>query len=77
MREKDESNNVVEANALLYNCKDNYVKAKKNKIVILQDLEGYLVADFDDVLLICKKDQDVKFREFYSDAKSKKGEKYM
>jgi mannose-1-phosphate guanylyltransferase len=45
--------------------------------VILQDLEGYLVADFDDVLLICKKDQDMKFREFYSDAKSKKGEKYM
>jgi mannose-1-phosphate guanylyltransferase len=77
MREKDENQNVVEANALLYNCKDNYVKAKKNKVVILQDLEGYLVADFDDVLLICKKDQDMKFREFYSDAKSKKGEKYM
>lgn len=78
LREKDENKNVVEANALLYNCHDNFVAAsKKNKIVILQDLEGYLIADYDDVLLICKKDQDVKFREFFSDVKSKKGDKYL
>lgn len=78
IREKDENKNVVEANALLYNCHDNFVASpKKNKIVILQDLEGYLVADYDDVLLICKKDQDVKFREFFSDVKSKKGDKYL
>lgn len=77
IREKDEHHNVVDANALLYDCRNNYIKSKKNKLVILQDLDGYLVADFDDVLIVCHKDSEAKFREFYADAKSKKGEKYI
>ncbi len=77
IREKDGGGNVIEANALLYECKDNFVKAKKDKVLVLQDLEGYLVADFDDVLIICKKDQDAKFREFFNDVKSKRGDQFI
>ncbi|MEQ9297242.1 MAG: mannose-1-phosphate guanylyltransferase [Cyclobacteriaceae bacterium] len=77
VRDKNEDGNVVEANALLYDCKDSFVKGPKDKVMVLQDLEGYLVADFDDVLIVCKKDQDSKFREFFSDVKSKKGDKFM
>lgn len=77
VRDKTEHGNVVEANALLYDCKDSFIKGSKDKVMVLQDLEGYLVADFDDVLIVCKKDQDAKFREFFADVKSKKGEKFM
>lgn len=76
-REKDENDNVVEADAILNGCTDNYIKSETDRLVVLHGLNGYLVADFEDVLLVCKKDSESKFREFVADVKSKKGEKYL
>ena len=33
--------------------------------------------DFDDVLIVCKKDQDAKFREYVAEVKRQKGDKYL
>jgi mannose-1-phosphate guanylyltransferase len=48
-----------------------------NKLVILQDLEGYLVNDTEDVLVICKKDEDDDFKKFRNSVLLKHGESYM
>ncbi|MEL6561724.1 MAG: sugar phosphate nucleotidyltransferase, partial [Bacteroidota bacterium] len=72
IKEKDEQNNVVEANALIYDSSSNYIKSDSEKLIIVQNMEGYLIADFNDVLVICKKDAESKFREFVSDVKDKK-----
>jgi len=77
MKDKDENGNVVDADAILYDTKDCMVKGIKDKVVIMQGLEGYLVADCEDVLLICKKDLEKKFREFVNDVKVQKGDKYL
>lgn len=43
---KDENQNVTtHSNALLYNCKDNIIMTPKDKLVVVQDLKGYLVAE--------------------------------
>ena len=42
---------------------------------MVQDLEGYLITQSDNVILICKKDAEKKFREFLHDAKTK-GEEF-
>ena len=39
---------------------------------VAHELDGYLVADFNDVLVICKKDAESKFREFVADIKDQK-----
>lgn len=77
VREKDESQNVIEANVLTYNTKNCHIRAQGDKLVVVQDLEGYLVADCGNVLLICRKDNEEQFKVFTSDAKVKKGEKYI
>lgn len=77
IKEKDENDNVIEANTLIYNSKSNYIKSDSKKLIITQDLEGYLVADFKDVLVICKKDAESKFREFVSDIKDQKDHKLL
>lgn len=77
IREKDANANVIEANSILYDCKDNYVISKSNRLVVLHQMEGYLVADFDDVLLVCKKEDSGIFRNFITDVKDKKGEKFI
>ncbi|MCE7057938.1 mannose-1-phosphate guanylyltransferase [Algoriphagus sp. AGSA1] len=76
MRDKDEDNNVVEANAILYDTKNSYIKVDGEKLVVVQGLENYLVNETDNVLLICKLDAEKKFREFVSNAK-KKGEGFI
>ena len=77
IREKDEDGNVIEAETILYDCKNNYIKSHGGKLVVLHDLDGYLVSDFEDVLLVCKKDDASKFKAFVTDVKTEKGESYI
>lgn len=77
LREKDENHNVVEANAIISDCSNNYIKSDKEKLLVLQGLDGYLVADFEDVLLICEKDNDAKFKEYVNEVKAKNGDRYL
>ena len=78
--DQDENQNVVVGDALLYDCKDNFIISKENtpdKYMIIQGLEGYLVANFDDVILISKKSDSGIFRDFVKDVKGKKGDQFI
>ena len=77
MKKKDSNGNVVEQNAILYNCQSNYIKSKKDKLIVASDMEGFLIADFDDVLLICKKDDATRFKNLVNEVKASKGDKYI
>ena len=75
---KDTEGNVVQSGkAELYNCHNNLISAPEKKLVILQDLEGYLVNDTENVLVICKKDEDDDFKKFRTNVLVKYGEDYM
>lgn len=73
---KDEDNNVVDANAILFDTKNSYIKVAGDKLVVIQGLDNYLVNETGNVLLICKLDDEKKFREFVSNAR-KKGEEFI
>ena len=53
-----------------------YTHAKK-KVVLIEGLEDYLVADFEDVLIICNKSQSTAFRKYVEDMRLKKGHDYV
>ncbi len=72
MKKKDEHNNVFEATVLAYDTKNCIVKGPKDKLIIVQGLDGYLVADIDNVLVICEKNNEQQFRNFSADIKAKK-----
>jgi mannose-1-phosphate guanylyltransferase len=73
---KDDFNNVIDANALLYDTEHCYIKVGHDKLVVIQGLENYLVNESENVLLICKLDSEKKFRAFVQDAKGK-GESFV
>ncbi|UXP33208.1 mannose-1-phosphate guanylyltransferase [Reichenbachiella agarivorans] len=77
IREKDEDQNVIDAESLIFNSRNNIVKSESNRLIVLDDLDGYLVGDFDDVLIVCKKNNESKFREYVARVKAEKGEKYL
>lgn len=76
LKKKDNDNNVVEGNGILYDTKNSYIKVGGNKLVVVQGLDNYLINESENVLLICKLDAEKKFREFVANAK-KKGEDYV
>jgi mannose-1-phosphate guanylyltransferase len=78
IRSKDENRNaVVGKNVMLYNTKDCIVTMPNEKIVVLQGLDGYIVVEDDESLLICKKDEEQQIRLFVNNIKLEKGEKFI
>ncbi len=77
IRDKNEDQNVVEGNVLSYDSKNCLIMGEHDKLIVVQGLDGYLVADCADVLLICKKDDEKQFRSFVNDVKNDKGEKFI
>jgi mannose-1-phosphate guanylyltransferase len=77
IKEKDSKNNVIEANVLLYDTNDSLILGEEKKLIVVQGLEDYLIADTGDVLLICRKDIESEMRRIIKDVKSKKGEEYI
>ena len=75
---KDENGNVVlKGESLIYSSKDNIIVLPKNKLAVIEGLEGYLVAESDNVLLICKKDEEHAIRKYVNDAQIKMGDEYV
>lgn len=67
--EKDENQNVVDGTTILHNTKDCIIKTSKDQLVVINGLEGFIVAEHDGVLLICKKDEEQKVKDFVTEAK--------
>ena len=77
IREKDENQNVIDGDALVYNSTNCIIKGQKDKLIVVEDLDDYLVADCDNVLVICKKGDGQRVKDFVKDAKQKWGKKYL
>ncbi len=77
LSEKDENKNAaLKCESMFYESKNNIVALSKEKLAVIENLEGYIVAESDDVLLICKKENEQHIRQYVKDAKIKYEGKY-
>ena len=75
---KNREGNVTQnCKALLYNCKDNMIAVRRDKLVVASGLKDYIVADADDVLLICPIAEEQRIKQFVNDVKASFGDKYL
>jgi mannose-1-phosphate guanylyltransferase len=65
---KDENQNVVDGRVILQNSHNCIVKTPQERLVVVQGLDGYIVAEYDNVLLICRKDEEQRVKDFVSQA---------
>lgn len=71
-------NVVLGSEVMMEDCKGNIVKLPKGHIGVINGLEGYIVAEEGDVLLICKKsDSSSLIRKYVSEAGIRYGEKFI
>jgi len=75
---KDENGNAITSeNVITYSSINSLISAPHDKLLVLQGLEDFIVVDTKDVLLICKKENEQQVKEFLSEVKKKKGDKYI
>lgn len=75
---KDEHRNaILKCDALLYESENNLISVPADKLVILHKLNGYIVSESGNVLMICKKEDEQEIRQFVIDAQLKKGEDFI
>ena len=76
--EKDENNNVViNSRVVMQDCRNNIVKLPKGKVAVLQGLEGYVLAEKDNILLICKNGTPSLVRKLVNEVYAQWGEDYL
>ena len=73
----DKDNAIVGKNVMMYDSKNCIVNISKDKLVVVEGLKDYIVVESDDIILICKKQDEQRIRDFVNDVKLKKGEKFV
>lgn len=76
--EKDYFENAVAGQkVIVFDSSKCVVHVPDEKLVVLQGLEDYIVADTKDVLLICKKEKEQAIKEYVAEVKRNTGEKFL
>ena len=71
------SNAVVGSNVMLFDSSNCMIHVPKNKLVVIQGLENFIVAEKDNTLLICKMEDEQKIKNLVNEVKIEKGDEYL
>ena len=78
MQKGEGDNVIVDSDVLMENCYDTVVKVPKGKLAVLNGLDGLIVAESDNVLLVCKKeDSSALVRKYVNEIQMKKGDEFV
>lgn len=76
-KKNKEANVISGKNVLTYETTNTLIKVPEKKLVIVDNLENYLVVDTEDVLLICKRSDEQRIRKFLNEIKMNTDESYF
>jgi mannose-1-phosphate guanylyltransferase len=77
---KDEYNNakLKKSNVMLYESSGNIIAMDNpERLVVIEGLNDYIVAESDSILLICKRDDEQRIKQFVADVQLKFGSKFI
>jgi mannose-1-phosphate guanylyltransferase len=72
-----QGNTIVGKNVMMYDSANCIVNMPKDKVVVLQGLNDYIVVESENILLVCRKTDEQQIRQFVNDVMLEKGEKYV
>jgi mannose-1-phosphate guanylyltransferase len=76
--DKDNEANVSKGGkSYFYDSDNNLINTPDSKLVVIQGLEDFIVVDTDDVLLICKKKEEQRIKQFVNDVKLNAGDQFI
>lgn len=73
----DENNNVnLHGDTIYIDSSNNVVATTSKKLVVVQGLDNYIIAESENTLLICKKEEEHRIKHFMTDVRLKYGDEY-
>lgn len=75
---KNRDGNVTQnCEVMMFDCHDCIVATNSNKLIVASNLNDYIIADADDVLLIVPKSEEQKIKLYVNEVKATYGDKYL
>lgn len=75
--DKDENGNVALATrTVMHDCSNNVVKLPSGRVAVIEGLDGYIVAESENTLLICKRGDANRVRLLANEAQEKLGKEF-
>ncbi len=73
----DNGNATVKCNSITRNANNNLIVLSEGELAVIDGLNDYLVTRDNNVLLICKKEEEANVRKLIHEAEEKFGDKYI
>jgi mannose-1-phosphate guanylyltransferase len=74
-KQKDTNGNVIQGeNVLTYDTSNCIVNLNDEKVAVLQGLDGFIIAESNDTLMICRKEDEQQIKQFVTDVRIQKGD---
>lgn len=78
MQKSEDDNVIIDSDVIVENSHQNVIKLPKGRMAVINGLEGYIIAEKENVLLICKKeDSSALIRKYVNEVQLKKGDKFV
>lgn len=78
MQKTDGDNVVLDSKVIMEDCRNNIICLPKGHIGVINGLEGYIIAEQDNMLLICpKEDSSALIRKYVNEVGIKYGDEYI
>ena len=78
MSKVENDNVVINSEVVMDDCHDNVIKLPKGKLGVFNGLDGYIVAEEGNVLMICKKgDSSSLVRKYVSEVQIRYGDDFV
>ncbi len=72
--QRDKGGNISQENALMHDSRNCVVSVPDGKIAVIAGLNDYIVADTEDILLICPRSDEQNIKKYIDEVKYQKGE---
>ena len=75
--EKDENNNMVKANTMLYKTRNCTISGPKKKLIVVSGIDNCLISVHGNAILICNKESNTELKTIIHDIQASKSSKFL
>lgn len=77
LAKNDSQNSITGKHVFMYESSGNIVNVEDDKLVVLQGLEDYIVVQNGNIILVCKREEEQKIKQYVNEIKTEMGEDMM
>ena len=75
--DKDENNNMIKANAMVYNSSNCTINGPDDKLIVVSGIDNCLITDHGNAILICNKESNTELKTIVHDIQVKETTEYL